>query len=41
MEEKEMTNLSPGYMEAGAWAKEWDREYERLETVFRALGLIK
>ena len=41
MEEKEMTNLSPGYMEAGAWAKEWDREYNHLEMVFRDLGLLK
>ena len=41
MEEKEMTNLSPGYMEAADWAKEWDREYNSLEVVFRQLGLIK
>ena len=41
MEEREMTNLSPGYMNAADWVKDWDQEYNGLETVFRDLGLIK
>jgi tripartite-type tricarboxylate transporter receptor subunit TctC len=40
MEEREMTNLNPGYMEADDWQKEWDREYNGLEQVFKQLGLI-
>jgi tripartite-type tricarboxylate transporter receptor subunit TctC len=40
MEEREMTNLNPGFMEAADWAKDWDREYNSLEEVFKQLGLI-
>ena len=41
MEEREMTNLSPGFLKADDWRKEWDREYNDLEVVFKQLGLIK
>ncbi|MDR1058239.1 MAG: tripartite tricarboxylate transporter substrate binding protein [Treponema sp.] len=40
MEEREMTNLSPGFMKAADWTKDWDREYNNLEEVFKLLGLI-
>jgi tripartite-type tricarboxylate transporter receptor subunit TctC len=40
MEEREMTNLNPGFMEAADWVKDWDREYNSLEEVFKQLGLI-
>jgi tripartite-type tricarboxylate transporter receptor subunit TctC len=40
MEEREMTNLNPGFMKADDWEKDWDREYNSLEEVFKQLGLI-
>jgi tripartite-type tricarboxylate transporter receptor subunit TctC len=41
MEEREMTNLSPGFLKADDWRKEWDREYASLEAVFKQLGFIR
>ncbi|MDG2175972.1 MAG: tripartite tricarboxylate transporter substrate binding protein [Gammaproteobacteria bacterium] len=40
MEEREMTNLVPGYMEAGEFSNSWDAEYENFATIFKELGLV-
>lgn len=41
MEEKEMTNVRPGYMTAADYGKSWDEEYESYVEVFKAMGIIQ
>lgn len=41
MEQKEMTNIKPGYMKAEEFQKEWDKEYNGYVEVFTKLGMIK
>lgn len=41
MEEKEMTNVRPGYMTAEEFGKSWDAEFEAYVEVFKKTGVIK
>ena len=41
MEEKEMTNLLPGYLNAEDFGKLWDSEFDGYVTIFKEMGLIK
>lgn len=41
MEEKEMTNVRPGYMQADEYGSSWDEEYESYVEVFKAMGIIQ
>lgn len=41
MEEKEMTNVREGYMNAEEFGKSWDAEFESFVEVFKAMGIIK
>lgn len=41
MEEKEMTNVRPGYMKANEYGSSWDEEYESYVEVFKAMGIIQ
>jgi putative tricarboxylic transport membrane protein len=41
MEEKEMTNLVPGYARADEFRKIWDDEYKGYVEVFKRIGLLK
>lgn len=40
MEEREMTNLVPGYMDADMFSKAWDMEFENFSTIFNELGMV-
>jgi putative tricarboxylic transport membrane protein len=41
LEEKEMTNVKPGYMKADQFRKEWDTEFNGYVTIFKEAGLVK
>lgn len=41
MEEKEMTNVRPGYLTAEDYGKAWDTEYEEYVQVFKSMGIIQ
>lgn len=41
MEEKEMTNIIPGYLKADEFRKLWDVEYEGYVDIFKEMGLVK
>lgn len=41
MEEKEMTNVRPGYMKADEYGSSWDAEYDSYVEVFKAMGIIQ
>ena len=40
MEERDMTNLVPGYMAAATFDESWDVEFESFATLFSELGLV-
>ncbi len=41
MEEKEMTNIRPGYAKADEFRKIWDDEYNGYVQIFKKMGLLK
>jgi tripartite-type tricarboxylate transporter receptor subunit TctC len=41
MEEKEMTNVRPGYLKADEYGSSWDEEFESYVEVFKAMGIIQ
>lgn len=41
MEEKEMTNIRPGYAKADEFRKIWDEEYTGYVEIFKRIGMLK
>lgn len=40
MEERDMTNLVPGYLSGEQFDQAWDSEFENYAAVFSELGLV-